>query len=242
MRALVLTLVVLSAALPVRAQEALGLNAPDEMVQSGFLKYLLPRFSLKTGVRVQPAADGEMVLSASEPGKPVFRAGETIYYLNTQDDPRQARFLDWMTSDIGKRTIDSYQVDGTSPYTTSFEVAVVDAAPNFEGDTDTGEKLALTHCGRCHVVSPKNRQNGIGSTPSFAVLRAFQDWSDRFQQFYVLKPHAAFTQIEDVTAPFDPERPSPIVPIEMTLDDLDAILSFVEATEAADLGRPIQFQ
>jgi hypothetical protein len=90
------------------------------------------------------------------------------------------------------------------------------------------------------VVSDKNRMNSIGSTPSFAVLRTLRDWEDRFQAFYVLKPHPAFTQIEDVTEPFDPTRPSPIAAVEMTLDDLENIMAFVQGIAPADLGRPVQ--
>ena len=77
-----------------------------------------------------------------------------------------------------------------------------------DGDALRGEEVSLSHCGRCHVVSDKNRMNSIGSTPSFAVLRTLRDWEDRFQAFYVLNPHPAFTQITDVTKPFDATRPS----------------------------------
>ena len=84
--------------------------------------------------------------------------------------------------------------------------------------------------------------NGIGSTPSFAVIKALPDWDLRFQAFYVLRPHAAFTQIEDVTPGFDPELPPPIVPVEMTLDDLNDLMAYVATITAADLGAPIQLQ
>ena len=92
------------------------------------------------------------------------------------------------------------------------------------------------------MIGQINRLDGIGSTPSFAVLRALGDWDARFQSFYTLRPHPAFTQVEDVTEPFDPQRPPPIAPLEMTLDDLNEILAYVEAIEAADLGAPLQFQ
>ena len=242
MRVLMIGLILCSAALPVRAQEALGLSAPPEVTETGFLKYLLPRFSLKTGIRVQPSPDGAMALASDGTGEPVFRQGDVTYRLTIDEDPKQARFLDWLTSDIGKRTIDSFQIDGAAVFSSKVAVTVVEEAAAFTGDAALGETLALTHCGRCHVVGDQNRQNGIGSTPSFAVLRSLPDWGDRFQQFYVLRPHAAFTQIRDVTEPFAPELPSPIYPVEMTLEDLDAILAFVEATKAADLGKPIQFQ
>jgi hypothetical protein len=111
-----------------------------------------------------------------------------------------------------------------------------------EGDAVAGEEISLTQCGRCHVINEKNRMNGMGSTPSFRVLRSLPSWQERFETFYVLNPHPSFTQIEDVTPPFDPARPSPIVPIEITLDDLEAILAYVSLVEPADLGAPIQSQ
>ena len=67
-------------------------------------------------------------------------------------------------------------------------------------DYAPGEKLTLLHCGRCHVVSERNRFGGIGSTPSFAALRGAADWEERFRAFYALNPHPAFTQIPDVTS------------------------------------------
>jgi hypothetical protein len=84
--------------------------------------------------------------------------------------------------------------------------------------------------------------NAIGSTPSFAVLRALPDWGARFQGFFALNPHPAFTQVADVTDPFPIDRPPPIIPVEITLDDLEAILAFVAAMEPADLGAPLLHQ
>lgn len=228
---------------PAIAQDGpLGLRAPDAVVTTGLLKHLLPRFSLKTSVRVVFDPEGDMALSDSAPGVPVFQGDGITYYLRSGDAKNQTRFRDWLTSDIGKRTIDSFQPNGVQLFTSSLNQAAVDDGPAFTGNAALGADLSLTHCGRCHVIGPQNRMKGLGSTPSFAVLRSLPDWSDRFQQFYVLRPHGAFTQITDVTAPFDPEYPSPIVPMQITLDDLDAILAFVALTEAADLGAPLQSQ
>ena len=60
--------------------------------------------------------------------------------------------------------------------------------------------------------------------------------------FYALRPHGAFTVIEDLTPAFDPERPPPIVPVEMTLDDLDDVMAYVATIPVADLGAAIQLQ
>ena len=243
MRLITLCFALLIALAPtVRAQDALGLATPDEITESGLLKFVLPRFSLKTGVRVVPDPGGAMVLSTGGDGRPVMQRGDTVYRLVIGDDPRQARFLDWLTSEIGVRTIESFEPADGDPFTAPAPIEVEVAELSFDGDPIQGEALSLTLCGRCHVIGPQNAMNSIGSTPSFAVLRAMSTWGDKFQQFYVLRPHGAFTQVEGVTPPFDPSRPSPIAPVEMTLDDLDAILAFVAQVKPADLGAPLQFQ
>lgn len=242
MRAMLVCLTLLLNASPATAQDALGLAAPETVRNSGLLKHILPRFSLKTSVRVTDDPSGRMVLAETAPGDPVFHRDGITYYLRTDDSPRQVRFRDWMLSEIGKTTIDSFKPDGDQLFSARFDVVQAEAAPVLDGDAERGAALSLTHCGRCHVIGPQNRMNGLGSTPSFAVLRSLPDWLDRFQEFYVRNPHGAFTQIKDVTPPFDPERPSPIVPVEMTLEDLDAIMAFVSITRAADLGAPLQTQ
>ena len=213
------------------------LDAPQAMVEEGFLQHLLPRFSLKTGVRIEVVQEGGAASIGAE-GVPVFRKGEVIWSLAGEGDGID-RFRDWLLSDIGKRTIEAF-ADGA--YTADLSVEVAAVAPSFDGDIAVGEKLSLTHCGRCHVVNETNRMNGMGSTPSFPLLRTFSDWDERFESFYVLKPHAAFTQIEGVTPPFDIERPSPIVPMEITLEDLEAITAYVAIIAPADLGAPIKSQ
>lgn len=241
MRLFLLCLSLLLTASPPLSQE-LGLAAPAPVAQSGLLKHILPRFSLKTGVRVVPDPAGPMILAEEAPGTPVFTDGTTLYHLRIGDDPRQQRFRDWLISDIGKRTVESFAPEGIALYSASVTQVAKETARDFKGDAMHGAELALIHCGRCHVVGAANRMSGLGSTPSFMVLRAFPDWIDRFESFYALNPHPSFTRIDGVSAPFDPTRPPPIVPLRITLDDLDAILAFVAQTEAADLGAPLQLQ
>ena len=107
-------------------------------------------------------------------------------------------------------------------------------------DYAPGEKLTLFHCGRCHVINEKNKYGGIGSTPSFAALRTMEDWEDRVDAFFALAPHPAFTQIEGVTEPFPIDRPSPIHPVELTLDELNTIKEYTRTIPPKDLGREVQ--
>lgn len=242
MRIVLFCLSLLCFASPAMSQQALGLAAPGPVIETGLLRHILPRFSLKTGVRVVPDPAGPMVLADAPPGTPAFRRGDTVWYLRIGEDPRQQRFRDWLTSVIGKRTVESFQPDGAPVFSADFEVAALVEAPLFKGDAARGGDLSLAHCGRCHVIGPQNRTAGIGSTPSFPVLRALPDWGERFQTFYLRNPHRSFTQIDGVTAGFDPERPSPIMPLAISRADLDAILAFVATTPAADLGAPLHLQ
>ncbi|MFT7595864.1 MAG: mono/diheme cytochrome c family protein [Paracoccaceae bacterium] len=227
---------------PLMAQETLGLTAPGTVVDSGLLKHILPRFSLKTGVRVVVDPAGAMQLAATPPGTPVFQGGGVTYYLRIDDAPRQHRFRDWLTSEIGKRTIEGFPTGGPALFNAQIEQTVVVEAPVFDGDAVLGASLSVSHCGRCHVVNDANRMKGLGSTPSFAVLRSLGNWQERFEQFYVLRPHGTFTQISGVTAPFADHLPPPIFPLRITLDELEAIVAFVAVTEPADLGAPLVAQ
>jgi len=242
MRFVLLCLSLTLSASPSWSQEALGLAAPAEVKDSGLLQHILPRFSLKTGIRVIADDAGVLVLETAPPGDPVFARDGVIYHLRTGDDAKHERFRDWLLSDIGKNTVESFNPEQGEPFSASFEITATQQDNVIDGDTIRGEELSMTHCGRCHVIGPQNRMNGLGSTPSFAVLRAMPDWSERFEAFFALNPHPAFTQIDGLTLPFDPARPSPIHPVEMTLDDLDAILAFVSAIKAADLGAPLELQ
>ena len=221
----------------------LRLAVPEALQASGFMQFLLPRFSLKTGVRIdRNAAAGDADMAFGPEGTAVFVGLGQTWHLSHGGDARAERFLDWLQSDVGIRTIESYaapQGDGFSA--PKEEVAVVEAV-TLDGDVKAGEALSLSLCGRCHVVNETNRMKGMGSTPSFALMRSFTDWHTRFATFHELKPHPSFTQIEGVTAPFDESRPPPMVPMAMTPQDLDAILAYVSGIAPADLGAPLKHQ
>ncbi|WP_170569651.1 c-type cytochrome [Ruegeria atlantica] len=242
MRFVLLCLSLTLSASPSWSQEALGLAAPAEVSDSGLLQHILPRFSLKTGIRVIADDAGDLVLETAPPGDPVFAREGVTYHLRIGEDAKHERFRDWLLSDIGKNTVESFVPEQGEPFSASFEVVATQDEIVIDGDAARGEELSMTHCGRCHVIGPQNRMNGLGSTPSFAVLRAMSDWSERFEAFFALNPHPAFTQIDGLTPPFAPERPSPIHPVEITLEEFEAILAFVSIIKAADLGAPLQLQ
>lgn len=227
---------------PVMAQDkAFSLQAPDVLIETGFMKHLLPRFSLKTGIRISVSPQsGDAVFGAD--GTPVFRQDDTVWHFARSGDVDADVFEAWLLSDVGKRTIEAYAPDGDVLFSADVETAVVIEAAAPTGDLALGEATSLKQCGRCHVVNETNRMNAIGSTPSFALMRTFPDWQTRFETFFVLRPHPAFTQVTEVTEPFPENLPSPIVPIEVTLEEIDAITAYVGSIAPADLGAPLQTQ
>lgn len=224
----------------------LRFSAPASLAETGLLKHLIPRFSLKTGIRMKPAGDGEpasVYLNADGRGKLVFSGPRNDWYLETSPGDKTAgRFEDWLFGEIGQRTVASFAVEGQQMFKPAAAGKTQTAATTLTGDAVLGESLAERHCGRCHMVNEKTRMTTIGSTPSFALMRSFADWSSRFEAFYALNPHPSFTLVENVTEPFDETRPPPIAPLELSLEDIEAILAFVQTIKPAELGSPLKVQ
>ncbi|MDJ0821360.1 MAG: hypothetical protein QNJ09_06045 [Paracoccaceae bacterium] len=221
------------------------LHAPQALIDTGLLRHILPRFKLKTQVRVEPVGAGDsadMVLGPE--GRALFEGAGAIWHMDVRrpDHPGTKRFADWLTSEVGKNTVLSFAPEGVALFAPPPVQQVVVAEVEMDGDAELGREVSHTKCARCHLTERGRGQWDIGSTPSFFVLRAMADWESRFSAFYALRPHGAFTQITDVTEPFPEDRPSPIVPIELTLDEVEAVLAYVAGIKAADLGQPIEHQ
>ena len=225
---------------------ALRFSAPASLVETGLLKYLLPRFSLKTGIRMELVGEAETAainLNNKGNGRLVFSGPQSDWHLEiTSDSESAGGFEEWLAGEVGQRTIASFSIEGKQPFTPAAEKKVQKTSIVATGDAVLGESLAERHCGRCHMVNEKTRMSTIGSTPSFALMRGFPDWDNRFEAFYVLNPHPSFTIVTEVTEPFDETRPPPIAPLELSLEDIEAILAFVRTIEPADLGSPLKLQ
>lgn len=242
---MILMILVLLPGLALADDRLVRLYAPEPIIESGLLKFILPRFSLKTQVRVEIVGDeGSADLSIGGEGRAVFNGLGKTWHLSVArpDHAGTKRLTDWLGSDVGRRTVFGYAPEGSPLFTEPVAREAVVADVSFDGDAAQGQALSLAKCGRCHVTERGRGIGGIGSTPSFSVLRSLEDWELRFSAFYTLRPHPAFTQVAEVTEPFPEDRPSPIAPIEITLDDLEAILAYVAALKAADLGAPIKHQ
>ncbi|THH34846.1 hypothetical protein E4Z66_17970 [Aliishimia ponticola] len=245
LRALCLCFLLLPASLLAQDAAQVRLFAPQVLVETGLLKHILPRFTLKTRVRVVAVAQPDDAhLSIGDLGTPVFEGAGQVWHLEVRagDHVGADKFARWLRSEIGQRTVQGFAPGGAALFAPPQQVAVREEAATVDGDAALGHRVSHLKCTRCHAIDEATRGWGIGSTPSFGVLRAMPDWEERFAAFFVLKPHGAFTQITDVTEPFPVERPSPIAPIELTLDELDALLAYVATMPAADLGKPLEHQ
>ncbi len=231
---------------PAAAQDrTVRLHAAEPLVASGLMRHILPRFSLKTQVRVElsdSTEDAQMVLGPG--GTPLFRGlGETWgLQVLAPDHPGAARLAEWLQSEVGRRTVTGFAPDGAALFGPPAETERAVAEVSLDGDVALGRAVSRQKCTRCHTVDDESRWSGIGSTPSFGVLRSLPDWEQRFAAFYALNPHPAFVIVADVTPPFPKDRPPPIVPVEMSLDEVEAVLAFVAAMAPADLGGPLVHQ
>lgn len=229
---------------PAAAQE-LRLAAPAEMETSGFLRHILPRFKLKHRIAVSPVAPGneaELALVAGgADGHRVFAAVDgPEYRLVVLGGEGAERFRDWLLSPPGKAAVESFPRDGPPVYTADLPQAVEVIEVVLTGDVALGSKLALQHCGRCHVVDNRNRMGGIGSTPSFRAMRARPHWVDLFTKYWSANPHPSFTEVVGVTEPFGPGNRTHVAPVKITLEEVEAIVAFVGTLEPKNLGRPVQ--
>ncbi len=224
------------------AQADLTLRMSDEMLAQGFDKQILPRFKFKHRITVTAVTDTDADMVFGPEGNRVFQIieGEPVRLEILTENPEAKTFLDWLKSGPGKAAIEGFKPEGTQVYTTEQTAVVVEKVETFDGDKEDGSRLAIVHCGRCHVVDKRNRMGGIGSTPSFAALRGRENWSDLFRAFWAHNPHPSFTQVEGVTEPFDPNKELHVAPVEITMDEIEAITAFVATITPKELGRPVQ--
>jgi hypothetical protein len=218
------------------------LHAPAVLVNSGLIKHILPRFTLKTRVRVELVPDpAEADIALGDTGEALFAGPEAVWHMALSDSGHAGtqKFADWLLSDVGGNTVASFAPQGSPIYGPPPENAAVEVAAVYDADARIGHEVSRAKCTRCHAIDDATRGWGIGSTPSFSVLRSLNDWEERFYAFYTLNPHPSFTIVEGLTLPFPAHRPPPITPIEVTVDEVDAIVAYVATMDAADLGAPL---
>ena len=90
-----------------------------EVQDTGVVKFMLPRFTLKHGVRVTVVDEGDASGSLIADGDTVvFSRGGTNYGLtvHVSDDPHMSTLAAWLTGDVGRRTILSFKQDGLTQF------------------------------------------------------------------------------------------------------------------------------
>lgn len=233
------------------AQDAdLTLVVPQNLIESGFMKHVLPRFRFKTRIRAEALPEGSdgdaSLLNVEKGGTAVMSAvdGATFRFQTlTRDADRaakSAKLLQWMQSGPGRAAIEGFKPDGEQLFAPGAAKIVKEVKVQVDGDANLGSKLALLHCGRCHVIDSRNPFGGIGSTPSFGAMKNLSGWLESFSAFWTINPHPSFTQVEGITEPFDPSRPPPISPLLLTLEDVEAITAFVVSLPTKDLGGAVE--
>ena len=243
---LILLLALLAPLAPARSETgAIAIELPPQMVETGFARHLLPRFKFRSRILLEPVAPGSgaalAVVNAPDRGEAILAGQDgTVYSLVfPPGDATAATFLKWLRSDTGRSTVEGFPRDGPPLFTLYSAPKKAVAETAVEGDAALGSRLALTHCGRCHVVDKRNRMGGIGSTPSFGALRARANWHDLFLKFWIEPPHPSFTLIPGMTEDFSETRPAHIHPVKLDQDEVDAIIAFIATMKPKNLGAPL---
>jgi len=95
---------------------------------------------------------------------------------------------------------------------------------------EKGRRLSEAYCSRCHVVGDSNKFSGISSTPSFKILvRALEDWRDRFETFHARLPHQSVIRIEGSDPPT--EDPPTTHQVHLKIEDIEAFVAYAETFE-----------
>lgn len=217
---------------------AFRLTVPDELLETGLMAYVLPRFSLKTSRRAElTPVEADAVLGSE--GVPVFARGGDVFALTlATEDPDAQVFLDWLQSAAGQSAITGFAPASGAPFTTIAAAPAADPVI-FEGDVAKGLAVAEAHCTRCHTVAPGDRSN-IASTPSFMALRALPDWDQRFAAFFALNPHPAFLRVDGLSPPFDPSRPPSLIPIVISEAEMQDVQAYAASLAPAELGKEVE--
>jgi len=242
---IILAMVLITGTVQAQDKEITLISDP-ELEYSGLWSYVLPRFKLKTGIKVHVvygAADlaGDVLL-LQEGSTPVMLRSDGLRFNATLNAPSKyaKSFMEWLTSEVGQRTISAFRYEGEQAFFPSVVDDAAEDAALLDGDVLMGEEISIKKCGRCHVISDRNKYGGIESTPSFGALRTLADWQEKFRIFWTLNPHPSFTQIEGVTEPFDPEYPPHIFPIFLTVKEVNDIETYMQLMEPKDLGPPLE--
>ena len=231
------------------SSEEIHFHFPEELLMIEFDKHILPRFKFKTQITINAVSsfeNSDASIGVKTNGTSIFSDLNDVIYkikLSTTDESKLKkiyRFIDWLKSSSGISAIEGFELNGAQIFKSlKLEKKEIQEFV-FEGDDDNGLLISKKHCKRCHVVDD-NAFAGIDSSPSFHAMRSFEDWEERFRAFWTVSPHLNVISIKDVYDAGKKFSPVVIAPIELTLDEVDDILSYVSKIKPKDLGKPINF-
>ena len=90
-------------------------------------------------------------------------------------------------------------------------------------------------------VAAMSDSGDVGVVHSLKQHYGLLDWEERFRAFWTVSPHLNVISIKEVYDAGSKLSPVVIAPIELSLDDIDDILSYVSKIKPKDLGKPINF-
>ncbi len=80
------------------------------------------------------------------------------------------------------------------------------------------------------MIGDYNKYGGLNSTPSFEGILRQDDWRERFQTFYVRRPHQVFVRWPGLESPS--LAPSHVTPFDFDEEKLDHLMLYIERIEA----------
>lgn len=158
MRQILAMLAIVLMAGGVQAQEKeITLISDPELKTSGLWSYVLPRFKLKTGIKVHVVyGSGSLnsdVLMQRDGTTPVMVRGDGLEFRATLNRASQhgTRFMEWLVSEVGQRTISAFKVDEQQVFFPAVVEVLEDSQP-LKGNVLIGEETAIRKCGRCMLL------------------------------------------------------------------------------------------
>ena len=233
------------------------------MVENGFLKYVLPRFSLKTQIRISrssstdpatvpeggypdpagsawwPRPSGEGAARIVRVPLPMTTETYAAVRLAASGTTRACRPPCGLAA-IGGGAQYADQpspIDGRGGLSTAGRRTGAGGEGGGAGRSAGGREAGLFPL-RPMPCGGRTQSDGRASAPRRPLARSGRSRIGRIGCWFSIRsiPHPSFTQVEGVTPPFDPARPPHIAPVELTIDDVEAIAAFARTIPPKDLG------
>ena len=116
-----------------------------EFIESGLFKYLAPRFTLKTQVRLilGEQSDAQVAIAIAT-GRPIAQRGDVIWAVQLIDGehPGAERFVDWLQGEVAQNTILAFAPETGDRFVIPEVQDTIEQVVNFTGDAALGLQVA----------------------------------------------------------------------------------------------------